>query len=227
MIPHPYAFNLFPHNSPMTDSGYCEEEVKMLKETRKIFHDDSLRITATCVRVPVLRAHCEALNIEFEEDPSVEEVYAILRASPGVEVLEDRGANRWPMPIDASGKDPVLVGRVRRDQSAAEHPGPVGGRRPDPQGRRPERRADRRAAVHITGRSVPSPSPACGRGRGEGFLASGSKLSSLRSRPAMACDRRAMPSGRRWKWDSSMYRSRRISIWMAWMPARRGGRGGW
>ena len=117
VIPHPYAFNLFPHNSAMTDSGYCEEEVKMLKETRKIFHDDNLRITATCVRVPVLRAHSEALNIEFEEDPSVEEVYSILRASPGVAVLEDRGANRWPMPIDASGKDPVLVGRVRRDQS--------------------------------------------------------------------------------------------------------------
>jgi aspartate-semialdehyde dehydrogenase len=91
--------------------------VKMLKETRKIFHDDNLRITATCVRVPVLRAHSEALNIEFEEDPSVEEIYSILRASPGVEVLEDRGANRWPMPLDASGKDPVLVGRVRRDQS--------------------------------------------------------------------------------------------------------------
>ena len=71
VIPHPYAFNLFPHNSPMTDSGYCEEELKMLKETRKIFHDDSLRITATCVRVPVLRAHAEALNIEFDQDPSV------------------------------------------------------------------------------------------------------------------------------------------------------------
>jgi aspartate-semialdehyde dehydrogenase len=117
VIPHPYAFNLFPHNSPMTDNGYCEEELKMLHETRKIFHDDSLRITATCVRVPVLRAHSEALNIEFEGDPSVEDIYAVLRSSPGVEVQEDRSANRWPMPIDASGRDPVLVGRVRKDVS--------------------------------------------------------------------------------------------------------------
>ena len=117
VIPHPYAFNLFPHNSPMTDNGYCEEETKMLKETRKIFHDDSLRITATCVRVPVLRAHSEALNIEFEKEPSVEEAYEILRSAPGVEVLEDRASNRWAMPLDASGKDPVLVGRIRKDLS--------------------------------------------------------------------------------------------------------------
>jgi aspartate-semialdehyde dehydrogenase len=117
VIPHPYAFNLFPHNSPMTDNGYCEEEIKMVKETHKIFHDENIRLTATCVRVPVLRAHSEALNIEFEEDPTIEEVYAILRKAPGVEVMEDRAANRWPMPLDASGRDPVLVGRVRKDLS--------------------------------------------------------------------------------------------------------------
>jgi aspartate-semialdehyde dehydrogenase len=117
VIPHPYAFNLFPHNSPMTDNGYCEEEVKMVKETRKIFHDDSLRITATCVRVPVLRAHSEALNVEFAKETSVEEIYDVLRKAPGVEVLEDRAKNRWPMPLDASGRDPVLVGRVRKDVS--------------------------------------------------------------------------------------------------------------
>ncbi|MGQ9778607.1 MAG: aspartate-semialdehyde dehydrogenase [Bacillota bacterium] len=117
VIPHPYAFNLFPHNSAMTDSGYCEEEVKMLNETRKIFHDEEIRVHATCVRVPVLRAHSEALNVEFAEDPSVEEVYEILRSAEGVEVLEDRAANRWPMPIDASGKDPIFVGRVRKDRS--------------------------------------------------------------------------------------------------------------
>jgi aspartate-semialdehyde dehydrogenase len=117
VIPHPYAFNLFPHNSPMTDNGYCEEELKMVKETHKIFHDDKIRVTATCVRVPVLRAHSEALNIEFEQDPTVEEVYAILRKAEGVEVMEDRKANRWPMPLDASGRDPVLVGRVRKDLS--------------------------------------------------------------------------------------------------------------
>jgi aspartate-semialdehyde dehydrogenase len=115
VIPHPYAFNLFPHNSPMTDNGYCEEELKMVKETRKIFHDADIRITATCVRVPVLRAHSEALNVEFEQEPDIEEVYRILKAAPGVEVQEDRANNRWPMPLDASGRDPVLVGRVRKD----------------------------------------------------------------------------------------------------------------
>ena len=115
VIPHPYAFNLFPHNSPMTDNGYCEEELKMVKETHKIFHDDKIRVTATCVRVPVLRAHSEALNVEFEEEPDIEEVYRILRAAEGVEVMEDRAGNRWPMPLDASGRDPVLVGRIRKD----------------------------------------------------------------------------------------------------------------
>ena len=117
VIPHPYAFNLFPHNSPMTGSGYCEEEQKMVNETRKMFHDDALRINATCVRVPVLRTHSEALNVEFEEEPTVAEAYSILKSSPGVEVLEDRAQNRWPMPVDASGKDPVFAGRLRLDQS--------------------------------------------------------------------------------------------------------------
>jgi aspartate-semialdehyde dehydrogenase len=117
VIPHPYAFNLFPHNSPMTDNGYCEEELKMVKETRRIFHDDALRISATCVRVPVLRAHSEAVNVEFETDPDVQECYDILSRTEGVQVLEDRANNRWPMPLDASGKDPVLVGRLRKDIS--------------------------------------------------------------------------------------------------------------
>jgi aspartate-semialdehyde dehydrogenase len=117
VIPHPYAFNLFPHNSPMTDNGYCEEELKMVKETRRIFHDDALRITATCVRVPVLRAHSEAVNVEFESEPDIAECYEILSRTEGVQVLEDRSKNRWPMPLDASGKDPVLVGRLRKDIS--------------------------------------------------------------------------------------------------------------
>ncbi len=117
VTPHPYAFNLFPHNSPMTDNGYCEEEIKMVKETSKIFHDSSIRVTATCVRVPVLRAHSEALNIEFESEPDISESYSILSKAPGVEILEDRAKNRWPMPLDASGKDPVLVGRLRKDLS--------------------------------------------------------------------------------------------------------------
>jgi len=117
VIPFRYAFNLFPHNSSMGEDGYCEEEVKMLKETRKIFGDPAIRINAFCVRVPVLRAHSEAINIQFRRDVSPEEAYAILAKAPGVQVFEDRKANRWPMPVDASGKGPVLVGRIRRDQS--------------------------------------------------------------------------------------------------------------
>src|SRR5690606_1378813 len=75
VIPHPYAFNLFPHNSPMTDNGYCEEELKMVKETRKIFGDADLSVHATCVRVPVLRAHSESVNVEFHTDPDIDEAY--------------------------------------------------------------------------------------------------------------------------------------------------------
>ncbi len=117
VIPHPYAFNLFPHNSPMTENGYCEEEMKMVNETRKIFEDESLAIHATCVRVPVLRAHSEAVNVEFLSDPDIAESYKMLAHTEGVLVSEDRDKNRWPMPLDASGKDPVLVGRLRKDIS--------------------------------------------------------------------------------------------------------------
>jgi aspartate-semialdehyde dehydrogenase len=117
VFPVQYAFNLFPHNSPMGADGYVEEEVKMVRETHKIMGDPSIRISATCVRVPVLRAHSEALNIEFARDVSPEEAYAVLRGAPGVEVFEDRAHNRWATPIDASGRDPVLVGRIRRDSS--------------------------------------------------------------------------------------------------------------
>ncbi len=117
VLPHPYAFNLFPHNSPMTDNGYCEEEIKLLKESRKILGDQTIRITGTCVRVPVLRTHAEALNVEFSAPMSVERAYEILRKAPGVTVLEDRAKNRWPMPTDVAGKDDVYVGRIRKDQS--------------------------------------------------------------------------------------------------------------
>jgi aspartate-semialdehyde dehydrogenase len=117
VIPHQYAFNLFPHNSGMKENGYCEEEIKMVRETQKIFKEPEFKVTATCVRVPVLRAHSESLNIELKRDVSVEEVYQVLRQAEGVEVLEDRGSNRWPMPIDASSRDPVYVGRVRKDLS--------------------------------------------------------------------------------------------------------------
>lgn len=117
IMPYPYAFNLFPHNSPLDGEGYCEEEVKMVQETHKIMADDSIRVNATCIRVPVLRAHSEALNIEFQRDVSPEDAYAVLREAPGVEIFEDRANNRWATPLDASGIDPVLVGRIRRDRS--------------------------------------------------------------------------------------------------------------
>ncbi len=117
VIPFPYAFNLFIHNSALQDNGYVLEEKKMIEETRKIFEEPQFCANAVCVRVPVLRAHSEALNIEFDRDVSVEEAYEVLRKAPGVEILEDREKNRWPMPLDASGKDPVYVGRIRKDVS--------------------------------------------------------------------------------------------------------------
>lgn len=117
ILPYPLAFNLFPHNSPLTDAGYCEEEMKMVNETRKIFAEANLKITATCVRVPVLRAHSEAINLEFKQPFSVAQAREIIAQSPGVQLLEDWQKNYFPMPIDASGKDDVLVGRIRQDIS--------------------------------------------------------------------------------------------------------------
>ncbi|MGK7941627.1 MAG: aspartate-semialdehyde dehydrogenase [Crocosphaera sp.] len=117
ILPYPLAFNLFPHNSPLTDTGYCEEEMKMVNETRKIFNEPTLKVTATCVRVPVLRAHSEAINLEFKEPFSIAQAREIIAQSPGVQLLEDWQKNYFPMPIDASGKDDVLVGRIRQDIS--------------------------------------------------------------------------------------------------------------
>lgn len=117
VFPYPLAFNLFPHNSPLNDLGYCEEEMKMVNETRKIFGEPQLRITATCIRVPVLRAHSEAINLEFEQPFSVDEAREILSRSPGVQLVENWKANYFPMPIEATGQDEVLVGRIRQDIS--------------------------------------------------------------------------------------------------------------
>ncbi len=118
VLPHPYAFNLFSHNSKMDPaSGYNEEEIKMDKETKKIFHDPDIRISATCVRVPVLRAHSEALTIECERAITPKEVRAILKSAPGVKLVDDTEKNYFPMPKDASGQGDVLVGRIRQDSS--------------------------------------------------------------------------------------------------------------
>ncbi|TAG93391.1 MAG: aspartate-semialdehyde dehydrogenase [Oscillatoriales cyanobacterium] len=117
IFPYPLAFNLFPHNTPINDLGYCEEEMKMVNETRKIFGTDEIRISATCIRVPVLRAHSEAINLEFAEPFSAIEAREILNQANGVKLVEDWQANYFPMPAEASGKDEVLVGRIRQDIS--------------------------------------------------------------------------------------------------------------
>ncbi len=117
IFPYPLAFNLFPHNSALNDQGYCEEEMKMVNETRKIFGDPDIRISPTCVRVPVLRAHSEALNLEFAQPFSVLKAREILASSPGVKLVEDWEANYFPMPMEATGLDEVLVGRIRQDIS--------------------------------------------------------------------------------------------------------------
>ena len=117
VFPHQIAFNLFSHNSPIKEGGYCEEEIKMMRETQKIFHDDSIQVVATTVRVPVFRAHSEALFIECEKALALEEVRSILSNAPGVQVVDDREKNYFPMPIEAAGRDDVLVGRIRKDPS--------------------------------------------------------------------------------------------------------------
>jgi aspartate-semialdehyde dehydrogenase len=119
VMPFPYAFNLFTHNSAMTANGYAEEELKMLYETRKILEDETIQLTATCVRVPVLRAHSEALNVEFHRLATAKEARAILEKAPGLIVLEEWEKNRFPMPIDATGRDEVFCGRIRKDLSSS------------------------------------------------------------------------------------------------------------
>ncbi len=116
-FPYPLAFNLFPHNSPLNEMGYCQEEMKMVNETRKIFGVSDLRISATCVRVPVLRAHSEAINLEFSQPFAVDKALELLGTAPGIKVVEDWQSNYFPMPMEASGQDDVLVGRIRSDLS--------------------------------------------------------------------------------------------------------------
>ncbi len=118
VLPHPYAFNLFSHNSKIDpETGYNEEEMKVVHETHKIFGASDIRIAATCVRVPVLRAHSIAINFECERPITPAEVRDIVAAAPGVRVVDDTERNYFPMPKDASGGDPILVGRIRRDIS--------------------------------------------------------------------------------------------------------------
>ncbi|MBR5900978.1 aspartate-semialdehyde dehydrogenase [bacterium] len=114
-FPHQIAFNVFSHNSAIGPDGFNEEEAKMIRETRKIFHDDSITISATCVRVPVFRAHTEALHCELGEKATPDEIRELLSTAPGVKVIDDVANNHFPMPIESTEEYEVRVGRIRTD----------------------------------------------------------------------------------------------------------------
>ncbi len=117
VYPHQIAFNCLPHIDSFLENGYTKEEMKMVNETRKILEDDSIRVTATAVRVPVFRCHAESINIETEKKIGANEARAILSKAPGVIVYDDPSRNIYPLQIDVSGKDEVYVGRVREDET--------------------------------------------------------------------------------------------------------------
>ncbi len=117
ILPYSLAFNLFLHNSPMQKNNYCEEEMKMINETRKILNNPELMLSATCVRVPILRAHSESINIEFFQRVDLIQAISKLRASKGIDIIEDYKTNRFPMPEDVKEKDNIAVGRIRADLS--------------------------------------------------------------------------------------------------------------
>lgn len=112
-----YAFNLFSHNAPVLSNGYNEEEMKLVKETRKIWNDTDIKVTATCIRVPVMRAHAESINLQFENPLDEDTAREILKNAPGVVIIDDRASNHFPTPLEVSNKDAVAVGRIRRDVS--------------------------------------------------------------------------------------------------------------
>ncbi|MBX7059322.1 MAG: aspartate-semialdehyde dehydrogenase [Leptospirales bacterium] len=119
IFPFPLAFNVFSHNSAMDpESGYNQEETKMIKESHKILHDDSIRLAPTCVRVSTFRAHAESIHLELRDPADLAAIRDALQSFPGVRVVDDRQANRFPMPLEASGQDDVLVGRLRRSAAS-------------------------------------------------------------------------------------------------------------
>ena len=115
VFPHPIAFNLLPHVDSFLESGYTKEEVKMQDETRKIMHSPALRVSATCVRVPVYRAHSVAVTAEFQRPISVEQAREVLSKAPGLELVDEPHNNHYPTPLNVAGKDNCQVGRVRLD----------------------------------------------------------------------------------------------------------------
>ncbi|KAG0496333.1 hypothetical protein HPP92_001024 [Vanilla planifolia] len=112
-----YAFNLFSHNAPILPNGYNEEEMKLVKETRKIWNNLDVKVTATCIRVPVMRAHAESINLQFEKSLDEDTARQILQEASGVVVIDDRASNFFPTPLEVSNKDDVAVGRIRQDLS--------------------------------------------------------------------------------------------------------------
>lgn len=122
-FPYQIAFNAFSHNSNIGPNGYNTEEAKMVNETRKIFDCSDIAITCTCIRIPVFRAHCESINLEFASPITAEQVKDLLSTAPGVSLIDDRKKNRFPMPIDASEKDDIFVGRIRQDESIPDKRG--------------------------------------------------------------------------------------------------------
>lgn len=117
VYPHQIAFNCLPHIDVFLENGYTKEEMKMVNETKKIMEDDSIKVTATTVRVPVFYGHSESVNVEFERDISPEKARSLLRKAPGVKVVDNPKKNQYPLAINAAGKDEVFVGRIRRDDT--------------------------------------------------------------------------------------------------------------
>ena len=118
VLPHPYAFNLFSHNTKIDpETGYNDEELKVIAETKKIFNDPSIAVSATCVRVPVLRAHSVSITFECENPIKAADVREMMKTAAGVKLVDDWTNNYFPMPKDASGQDDILVGRIRQDLS--------------------------------------------------------------------------------------------------------------
>jgi len=117
VYPHQIAFNVLPEVDVFWDDGYTKEEWKLSEETRKIFHDDTIAISATCVRVPVIVGNSEAIHVEFSKPISPEDARTILASAPGVKLLDDPSVSLYPYPWSAVGSDDVLVGRIRRDVS--------------------------------------------------------------------------------------------------------------
>ncbi|MGI4865902.1 MAG: aspartate-semialdehyde dehydrogenase [Janthinobacterium lividum] len=114
---HPIDLNVLPHIDVFQPNGYTKEELKMVNETKKIMGDDSIRVTATCVRVPVMGGHSESVNVEFARDFDLADVRDVLTHTEGVELVDEPGQNIYPMPKDSHGRDAVLVGRLRRDET--------------------------------------------------------------------------------------------------------------